>query len=187
MSSRTTSTTIGRSHGEERRKPPIPTFTSVKSKSKIDATKATEAKNKDQAEVKSDHLKGDEAKNGGESPSEPVSRVNSTNTTIHKLGKDEKAEVKKTVVKTKEVPSRYMTTSKASPRPTTATTPTTTVERKPAIPKAHTPTPTTSSGMRTKTPERNAKTPTKLQPGIVIPTKQNEYISNTFFVHQRKT
>lgn len=160
--------TIGRAEG---RKPPIPSFSTVKKPK--DASKAADAaKNKEkEAEVKNDHskeeTKNEESKTGdnatkGESkpePAEPPTRVNST---IHKpqnktetTKTDTDKEVKKTVVRTKEVPSRYLV-SKASPRPTTST-----IDKKPPIPKAHTPTTT----MRTKTPERNAKTPTKSQPG----------------------
>lgn len=164
---------IGRSE-ERSRKPPLPSF-GVKKTSKV----ADAAKNKEEkaGEVKKEEVKNDQQKeevkhddtkadNGskGESKTDSADAPSRVNSTIHRpqskteTTKSDATEVKKTVVRTKEVPSRYMSSNKASPRPSTSTT-----EKKPPIPKSHTPTlsstSSTSTSSRTKTPDRNAKTP----------------------------
>lgn len=146
----------GRSQGEDRnRKPPLPVFSS-KTKPRVEPSKAIK---EDGSDTKSDELN---QKPESESVSSTtITRSSSApRTTSSSRAKtpDTKVEgeVKKPPVKTKEVPSRYMAPPRPSPR-NTVTAP----EKKPP-PKSHTPTNSTtiaSSGLRSKTPERNTKTP----------------------------
>jgi hypothetical protein len=165
---------LGRSsHTEGTKKPPLPSFNSTKPRTKSDASKepaklkenATESKH-EKAEKTSEDSNSDPGNsthnNKGEKDGNKTEAVNKTK------GDNEKSEhPKKPTVRTMVIPSRYMNGTKATTPRTATPAPTAKAAPKP---------PTTSSGLRAKTPEksaansttteRHAKTPTKL-PGML--------------------
>jgi hypothetical protein len=160
---------LGRSHtAEERKKPPIPSFTKPKQK-----TEASKDANKEHATDKIDDTKSE-----GSNNSEGTHHNNTTSTThrppkpktegkgdTQDADKTKPEAPKKPIIKAIVIPSRYM--AKASPRLSNAQ------DKKPAsTPK---PTTSTTTGLRTKTPERStdrrdlSKTPTK--PSMITNTQ----------------
>lgn len=145
---------LGRSsHTEVQRKPALPTF-NTKPRAKSDASKSETAKHKENAtDTKHDKITED-------SNSDPGASTHHSKGETNNKPEPPKADLKKsTGAKTIVIPSRYMQGSKPSPRTTPAVKPAAKI-------------PTTSSGLRAKTPEKNAHS-TTTERHAKTPTKQS--------------